>query len=59
MAAVSDTSALSNLALIGRLSLLQSQFQIVWVPEAVRAETEEVPTLEAKALIDQAFRTDG
>jgi predicted nucleic acid-binding protein len=56
MVAVSDTSAVSNLALIGRLHLLQSQFQIVWIPEAVQAELEQVPTLEAKDLIDEAFR---
>jgi len=56
MVAVSDTSAISNLALIGRFDLLRSQFQVVWIPEAVREELEQVPSSKAKAAIDQAFQ---
>jgi predicted nucleic acid-binding protein len=39
MVAVSDTSPISNLAFIGRLELLLSQFEEVCIPEAVRAES--------------------
>ncbi|SPF49274.1 conserved hypothetical protein [Candidatus Sulfopaludibacter sp. SbA4] len=56
MVAASDTSAVSNLALIGRLHLLQSQFQIVWIPDAVRAELEEIPSPAAKALVGHAYQ---
>ncbi len=55
MAAVSDTSVVSNLALIGRLYLLRSQFRIVWIPEAVRTELSQVPSPEARALIAEAI----
>ena len=56
MVAVSDTSVVSNLALIGRLPILRSQFQIVWIPEAVRAELNQIPNAEAKGLIAQGFQ---
>src|SRR5260370_6563063 len=56
MVAVSDTSAISNLALIGRLDLLRSQFQVVWIPEAVQTELEQVPAAEAHSLIEQAYQ---
>jgi hypothetical protein len=55
MVAVSDTSAVSNLAFIGRLDLLRSQFQVIWIPEAVRQELGAIRSPEAKALIDRAF----
>jgi predicted nucleic acid-binding protein len=38
MLVVSDTSPLSNLATIGRLSLLQEQFSEIWMPPAVAYE---------------------
>lgn len=57
MVAVSDTSAISNLALIGRLDLLRSQFEVVWIPEAVAKELQRVPTAEAKSLIEQAYES--
>src|SRR5260370_35863995 len=56
MVGVSDTSAISNLALIGRLDLLRSQFQVVWIPEAVQTELEQVPAAEAHSLIEQAYQ---
>ena len=56
MVAVSDTSVVSNLALIGRLHLLRSQFQTVWIPEAVSAELNQIPSAEGELLIAQAFK---
>ena len=56
MVAVSDTSAVSNLAFTGRLDLLHSQFEIVWIPEAVRAELDQIPDREAKDRIAEAFQ---
>ncbi len=56
MAAVSNTSAISNLAIVGRLSLLRSQFKEVFIPEAVRAELERMPDPVAKASIDAALQ---
>ena len=38
MRAVSNTSPLANLAVIGRLELLWEQFGSIWVPEAVSEE---------------------
>jgi predicted nucleic acid-binding protein len=35
MPAVSDTSPLLNLAIIGQLSLLHDQFGEIWIPAAV------------------------
>jgi len=56
MVAVSDTSPISNLAFIGRLDLLLSQFEEVCIPEAVRAELEGMPNLEARSSIEQALQ---
>ena len=53
---MSDTSVVSNLAIIGRLHLVRSQFQIVWIPEAVRAELNKIPNMEARALIADALQ---
>jgi predicted nucleic acid-binding protein len=43
MVAVSNTSPISNLSMIGRLGLLRSQFGEVLIPEAVRTELERMP----------------
>jgi predicted nucleic acid-binding protein len=56
MAAVSDTSAISNLALIGRLELLRNQFQTVWIPEAVAAELDRLTDTDARAAIQAAIQ---
>jgi uncharacterized protein len=56
MVAVSDTSPISNLSIIGRLDLLRSQFSQVLIPEAVRTELERMPNPEAKALIENALQ---
>ena len=54
MVAVSDTSAISNLALIDRLDLLRVQFEKVWIPDAVKSELEGVPNRDARNSIEQA-----
>ena len=56
MVAVSDTSPISNLALIGRLDLLRAQFEQVWIPDAVMAEFDRIPSPLAKASIEQALQ---
>jgi uncharacterized protein len=38
MLAVSNTSPISNLAIIGRLDLLKCQFSLVWIPGAVAGQ---------------------
>lgn len=55
MRAVSDTSPLSNLAAIGRLSLLQSQFSEIWIPPAVRQELDAHPDSAALTAIQAAL----
>ena len=42
MHVVSDTSPLSNLAIIDRLELAWEQFGVIWVPEAVSGELERL-----------------
>ena len=56
MRAVSNTSPLSNLASIGRLSLLKSQLSEIWIPPAVLLEPEAHPDPIALATIQNAFR---
>jgi uncharacterized protein len=56
MRAVSDTSPLSNLASIGRLSLLKSQLEEIWIPPAVSLELEAHPDPIALATMQDAFR---
>jgi predicted nucleic acid-binding protein len=56
MVAVSDTSPISNLALIGRLDLLRIQFDRVWIPDAVKGELDRVPNRDAMASIEQAVQ---
>lgn len=56
MVAVSNTSPVSNLARIGHLDLLRSQFDEVCIPEAVRAELERMSNAEARSLIQQALQ---
>ncbi len=50
MPVVSNTSPVLNLAIIGRLSLLQQQFGELWLPPAVLAELridEDLPGVQA------------
>jgi len=54
MLAVSNTSPVSNLAFIGRLELLKSQFSTVWIPDAVAKELTAHPDPVAHDLIRSA-----
>jgi len=56
MRAVSNTSPLSNLATIGRLPLLRSQFSEIWIPTAVRQELDAHPDPAALSAIQTALR---
>lgn len=56
MRAVSDTSPISALAYIGRLSLLRSQFSEIWIPKAVWEELQLHPDPAAIASIRAAIR---
>ena len=51
---MSDTSPISNLALIDRLDLLRIQFERVWIPDAVKSELERVPSRDARTSIKPA-----
>jgi predicted nucleic acid-binding protein len=55
MVVVSNTSPLSNLAIIGRLGLLQEQFGTVLVPPAVRQELSRLRHGAAMGSLDAAF----
>jgi hypothetical protein len=56
MLAVSNTSPISNLAFIGRLELLKSQFPVLWIPTAVANELAQHPDPVAAAAIKDAVR---
>ena len=57
MRVVSNTSPISNLAIIGRLELLQRRYQIVRIPPAVRRELEALSHPTAKRAVDDALAT--
>lgn len=56
MLAVSNTSPISNLASIGRLELLKSQFSELWIPDAVFEELAGHPDPIAQTTIQTAIR---
>ena len=56
MLAVSNTSPISNLASIGRLELLKSQFSELWIPDAVAEELAAHPDPVAHGTIQTAIR---
>jgi predicted nucleic acid-binding protein len=56
MLAVSNTSPISNLAIIGHLDLLKHQFGAVWIPGAVADELAANPHPAALAAIQTALR---
>jgi hypothetical protein len=56
--AVSNTSPISNLAGIGRLDLLKSQFSELWIPDAVAQELKTHPNPGALALIEEAIHDE-
>ena len=58
MVVVSNTSPLSNLAIVGRLDLLRDQFGAVLVTSAVRRELNQLRHSTAAQSLDTAF-SDG
>jgi predicted nucleic acid-binding protein len=57
MLAVSNTSPISNLASIGRLNLLQLQFGVIYIPDAVAIELSAHPDPVAHAAIQDAIHS--
>jgi hypothetical protein len=55
MHVVSNTSPLSNLAIIGRLDLLRQRYGLVRIPPAVAQELARLSHPEGKARIDAAL----
>ena len=55
MLVVSNTSPLSNLAIIGRLDLLREQLESVTIPPGVRMELSRHPNPEARHSLEKAF----
>ena len=53
---MSNTSPITNLAIIGRLELLRTRFEKLWIPGAVESELRQLPNPTALAAIDDAFR---
>lgn len=56
MPVASNTSPISNLAIIGRLSLLRSQFCEIWIPSAVQFELDQLSHPAALKEIHQALQ---
>jgi predicted nucleic acid-binding protein len=56
MVAASDTSPISNLALVARLELLRFQFGDVWILDAVKRELSRLRSPEERASIEQAMQ---
>ena len=56
MRVVSNTSPISNLAIIGRLHLLRERYACVVIPSAVRAELLGLTHPAGKAAIEAALR---
>jgi len=54
MPAVSNTSPIFNLACIGRLDLLRTLFQEVWIPSGVETELIQVPDAAIRGRVEQA-----
>jgi uncharacterized protein len=57
MRTVSNTSPISNLAIIGQLDLLREQFGEVWIPQSVFAESDNIAHPPTRELILQAFKS--
>lgn len=55
MRVVSNTSPISNLAIIGRLDFLQRRYGVVRIPPAVAAELSGLSHFAAKMLVDAAL----
>jgi predicted nucleic acid-binding protein len=57
MRTVSNTSPISNLAIIGQLDLLREQFGKVWIPLAVFAESDRTAHAPTRHVILQAIES--
>jgi hypothetical protein len=57
MVVVSDTSPLSNLAIIGRLELLREQFGEVLMPPAVVGELTALNSASARTVLSEAIQS--
>jgi predicted nucleic acid-binding protein len=55
MLVLSDTSVLSNLAVIGRLEIIRNQFDVVMIPEAVAEEISRLRDAAASHAIGSAL----
>ena len=55
MRVVSNTSPISNLAIIGRLDVLSHQFGTILIPEAVRRELSRLEHQAGRQAIEQAL----
>jgi len=53
---LSNTSPISNLAIIGRLELLHTRFEKVWIPGAVESELRHIRNPAALASIEEALQ---
>lgn len=49
MLAVSNTSPIFSLACIGRLDLLRTQFDEIWIPSGVETELIQIPDATIRA----------
>jgi predicted nucleic acid-binding protein len=56
MPAVSNTSPILNLAIIGHLDLLQRQFDEIWIPQAVEQELRIEEELPGSAAVHAAMK---
>ncbi|MCC6588124.1 MAG: DUF3368 domain-containing protein [Bryobacterales bacterium] len=56
MLVASNTSPICNLAIVGRLQLLRSQFREIWIQPAVKHELEQLRHGDALKEIQQAFQ---
>lgn len=59
MPAVSDTSPILGLAIIGHLNLLQEQFGEIYIPQAVLAELKVNETFMAPLLFKAHYQMVG
>ncbi len=56
MPVVSDTSPISNLAIIGRLDILRTRFEKIWIPTSVEAELANLSHSAARAAVEDGLR---
>ncbi|HLE57207.1 MAG TPA: DUF3368 domain-containing protein [Rhodothermia bacterium] len=54
MPAVSNTSPIFNLACIGRLDLLRTLFEEIWIPSGVETELIQIPDTAIRGRVEQA-----